>query len=283
MNINSVPAPTPLFPASPLAQKRARLGWNCERTIPFVEGSHCHSTSTEEFTDRLPAFTSHEPFCDHVETPLAPAFPFPSPPPPSLPLPAASPISRTPSDSMLVTITSTLQDSMDELELRSHNVRREVATKQQADKGTSKSYSRHLKNYLTWWSTYQQEETRKNPVRIPIAAEPIMVAKVAMFLQHEISRPKRKRGSNELQEGTTLGKSAISQAISALEYHRSENAHLYKHDREAQVPLRSDKRIRMFEEAAKHNEPRRIEQSQALKASGTSAGMSCLPIRLPHL
>ncbi|KAI0073663.1 hypothetical protein K474DRAFT_1602967 [Panus rudis PR-1116 ss-1] len=167
-----------------------------------------------------------------------------------------------------------LQTSLEELDLASHAARKEIVAHQQSDKGTSTAYSRHLANYLKWWATYQADEDKKNPARVAIPAEPITAAKVAMFLQHESSRPKRKRRGDmsELQEGTTVGRSAISQAISALERHRSENAHLYKADREAQVPLRLDNRVRAFEEAAKHNEPKRIAQAQVLKASGTSAG-----------
>ncbi len=40
---------------------------------------------------------------------------------------------------------------------------------------------------------------------------------------------------------------------------------------EAQVPLCSDLRISKLEKAAKHNEPKRIEDSQLLKAAGSSA------------
>lgn len=40
---------------------------------------------------------------------------------------------------------------------------------------------------------------------------------------------------------------------------------------EAQVSLRSDLRISELEKAAKHNEPKRIEDSQLLKAAGSSA------------
>ncbi|KAI0073131.1 hypothetical protein K474DRAFT_261907 [Panus rudis PR-1116 ss-1] len=293
----------PSFPASPLSRKRARF--EREQSVqpldcnlisrPLEQLNRCFSTPahSEFFTDGVdsspapaaplsllpsalpsssgPLMPAHlEFFTDGVD---------PSPPAPGgclslLPsalLPSSGPLTAALPDSSLATMHGTLQASLADLELASHNVRREIVEQQQSDKGTSKSYARHVRNYMTWWSLYQQEENEKNPARIPIPAEPITAAKVAMFLQHEISRPKRKRGSDESLEGTTVGKSAIAQAISALESHRSENAHLYKADRDAQVPLRTDNRVRAFENAAKHNEPKRIEQAQVLKAAGTTA------------
>lgn len=89
-----------------------------------------------------------------------------------------------------MTVGPTLEDSLNELELASHNVRREVTAKQQSDKGTSKSYSRHYKSYMLWWSMDQQEKSRESTGCIPIPAEPITVAKVALFLNHEAKRPK---------------------------------------------------------------------------------------------
>jgi hypothetical protein len=59
-----------------------------------------------------------------------------------------------------------------------------------------------------------------------------------------------------------------------LENWRVNHHHEYKGDVEAQINLRSDNRIKVIEDAAKRNEPKRIKSSQALKAAGTSSGMS---------
>jgi hypothetical protein len=83
-------------------------------------------------------------------------------------------------------------------------------------------------------------------------------------------------GSNTTLPGSNLGKSHISGVISALENHRLNHAYQHKEDSEAQITLRSDVRIRRFEEASKSNEPKRIEQAQALKAAGTSSGESTM-------
>jgi hypothetical protein len=47
-----------------------------------------------------------------------------------------------------------------------------------------------------------------------------------------------------------------------------------------QMPLRSDYRIKTIESSAKHDEPKRIESSQLLKATGSSAGECCPPFRV---
>jgi hypothetical protein len=79
-------------------------------------------------------------------------------------------------------------------------------------------------------------------------------------------------GSQKTVAGSNVGKSSISGAISMLEKYWLNHAYLHKDDPESQVTLRSDIRIRQFEEASKSNEPKRIEQAQMLKAIGTSSG-----------
>lgn len=82
----------------------------------------------------------------------------------------------------------------------------------------------------------------------------------------------RKPGSSDTIPGSNVGKSVIQQAISALEDWRMSHHHLYLGVPEAQVRLRDDNRIRQIESAAKHDEPKRAESSQVLKASGTTSG-----------
>jgi hypothetical protein len=85
-----------------------------------------------------------------------------------------------------------------------------------------------------------------------------------------------KRGAEKTIAGSNLGKAHIAQVTSALESWRLHHGYLYKDQPDAQVPLRSDIRVRTFERSAKHNEPKRIEQAQSLKAVGTSSGQSVL-------
>ena len=71
---------------------------------------------------------------------------------------------------------------------------------------------------------------------------------------------------------STVGKSMVAQAISALENWQLNHHHLHKDNIEAQIGLRSDNRIRTIEDATKRNELRQIESSQVLKAAGMSLG-----------
>jgi hypothetical protein len=83
----------------------------------------------------------------------------------------------------------------------------------------------------------------------------------------------KKTGSRtETIQDSSVGKESISQAISALENWRFKHAHLHRDVADAQITLRSDYRIKTIEKAKKHDEPKRIESSQALKATGSSSG-----------
>jgi hypothetical protein len=79
-------------------------------------------------------------------------------------------------------------------------------------------------------------------------------------------------GRRSTIRNSNVGREAISQVISALEHWRFNHAHLYRGIADAQTPLRSDSRVRTIEAAKKHDEPKRVESSQALKAAGTSSG-----------
>ncbi|KAJ7858249.1 hypothetical protein B0H14DRAFT_2224631, partial [Mycena olivaceomarginata] len=107
----------------------------------------------------------------------------------------------------------------------------------------------------------------QNPRLVALPAMPIIAAKVVMFLQYETTREKKKRGSNETIAGSSVGKSQISQVISALESYRLNSQHLHKDCPDTQIPLQSDARIRQFESAAKHDEPKRAEKAQITKSS----------------
>jgi hypothetical protein len=90
----------------------------------------------------------------------------------------------------------------------------------------------------------------------------------------------KKTGSKHTIPNSNVGKEAISQTISALEHWRCHHAHCYRDIPEAQTPLRSDCRVKTIEAAKKHDEPKRIESSQALKATGSSSGQPFFPRRV---
>ncbi|KAJ7269115.1 hypothetical protein C8J57DRAFT_1609308 [Mycena rebaudengoi] len=161
--------------------------------------------------------------------------------------------------------------SMTLLEEESHAIRLESQAKEQGDKATSKTYSRHVSRYQDWWNLSEATKISQNPRLVAIPALPITPAKVAMFLQYESTREKKKRGTAATITGSSIGKSQIAQVISALESFRLNFQHEYKSSPEAQISLRTDTRIRQFESAAKHDEPKRAEKAQITKAAGSSS------------
>ncbi|KZV95542.1 hypothetical protein EXIGLDRAFT_707084 [Exidia glandulosa HHB12029] len=86
--------------------------------------------------------------------------------------------------------------------------------------------------------------------------------------------PREEKGSEDgtqsYLEGTSVGKETIIGDITALERLRLATQDQFPNDIEAHTKLRDDDRIRKIQAAAKHDEPKRIEKSQLLKASGTS-------------
>ncbi|KAJ6533858.1 hypothetical protein DFH09DRAFT_970435, partial [Mycena vulgaris] len=83
------------------------------------------------------------------------------------------------------------------LESESHALRLQSQAKEQEDKGTFKTYRRHFGSYQIWWDLSEAKKVSQNPHLVAIPALPITAAKVAMFLQYESSREKKKRGTAE--------------------------------------------------------------------------------------
>ncbi|GBE83985.1 hypothetical protein SCP_0510440 [Sparassis crispa] len=256
-------------PPSPLACKRARFS-KLERTEPSV----VRQVSAAPWTQVLVPHGLHLPTQTATDFATIPDLAPPAdvrmtPDRHASTTPVSASLAIMPMDNFALAQAS-LQASLDELEAASHEVRMDVVKRSQSDRGTGASYERHVRNYFSWWATFQQQETAKAPGRVAVPAELITAVKAVMFIQYESTCPKRKRGGADAQDGTTIGKSGIAQAISALESYRKNCEHLYKDVPDARVSLRADQRIRTVEDAAKHNEPLRIERAQALKAAGTS-------------
>lgn len=76
------------------------------------------------------------------------------------------------------------------LEEESHAIQLESQAKEQGDKATSKTYSRHVSRYQDWWNLSEATKISQNPRLVAIPALPITPAKVAMFLQYESTREK---------------------------------------------------------------------------------------------
>jgi len=164
------------------------------------------------------------------------------------------------------------QRSLMLLERETHDTRLKLGRKEMEGKGTAKCYPRQVENYRAWFEQDQSRIAASDPSRAALPAFPVTAAKVASFLHHESTREKLKRGSkSKTIEGSSLGKSHIAQVVNALENHRLNHEHEHPQDHETKISLRKDARIRAFESASKHNEPSRIERSQAIKAAGTTS------------
>ncbi|KAG5641029.1 hypothetical protein DXG03_006361 [Asterophora parasitica] len=166
-----------------------------------------------------------------------------------------------------------IEHSKKMLQADAHDKQRAYTAKEQEDKGTKVAYLRHVRAYQMWWDdVYQPHTVSDDPSRAALLAFPITAAKVMMFLDYEVSCPKHKKGSkNETVPGSFVGRSHLKQAISALKNHRLNNQSDYLNEPDAQHALQSVERIKKFEDSISHDEPKRVEKSQALKAAGTIA------------
>ncbi|KAJ7614944.1 hypothetical protein FB45DRAFT_873810 [Roridomyces roridus] len=179
-----------------------------------------------------------------------------SPPSSSPPLGHSTSTSQAP--------TSSLQASYNDLESRSQAVRQDVVAKSQDNTQTGAIYLRHYKAYIDWFTKSEARRVEDDVSYTPIPPLPITVAKVTLFLDYEMTRPK---------STSTCGHQHAKQVVSALEHHRFNNQHLYANNPSAQVNLRTDGRIKTLESAFQESEPERIQKSHAVKASGTRAGL----------
>ncbi|KAF8258304.1 hypothetical protein EI94DRAFT_1708110 [Lactarius quietus] len=129
---------------------------------------------------------------------------------------------------------------------------------EQSDKSTAPTYKRYVDRYERWWQGYLLEQTNTIPGYTMILAFPITPAKASMFLDYECMHEKQMMGEKCTIPNSYVGKESISQTISALEHWRFHHAH-------------QTLWVRTIEKAKKHDEPKWIESSQALKAAGTSS------------
>jgi hypothetical protein len=78
------------------------------------------------------------------------------------------------------------------LEADSHAVRLDMLELERTDKTTRRIYERCLRSYREWWEQHQLKVVAGDSHRVAIPALPVTAAKVAIFLQHEMSREKKK-------------------------------------------------------------------------------------------
>ena len=79
------------------------------------------------------------------------------------------------------------------LDAASHQITKQVRADEQEDKQTRGTYARHVSHYETFWQTtsYARGDNAAGLTTIP--AFPITIAKAAIFLQYESTRPQVRR------------------------------------------------------------------------------------------
>ncbi|KAJ7896195.1 hypothetical protein B0H13DRAFT_1885276 [Mycena leptocephala] len=87
------------------------------------------------------------------------------------------------------TSTEQLKTSYDALEAQSQLLRPSFVAQNQEGKKTGGTYERHYKNFTAWWDDHEARLAQENPSYMPIPAVLITVAKVTLFLHHEMTRP----------------------------------------------------------------------------------------------
>ncbi|KAG1836422.1 hypothetical protein F4604DRAFT_1692867 [Suillus subluteus] len=136
--------------------------------------------------------------------------------------------------------------SLARLDATLHGIWMRISAEERSDKGTADAYSRRVRDYVMWWDQYQHECSEQEECWTVVPAFPVTATKAALFVNHKKTHKKRKPGSTETIPSSNVGKSVIQQVVSALEDWRT------------------------LESAAKHNEPKRADTVQTLKASGAS-------------
>ncbi|PPR03148.1 hypothetical protein CVT24_012765 [Panaeolus cyanescens] len=163
-------------------------------------------------------------------------------------------------------IPASLPTNHDAVQERAEEIMLKREAEYISNKDTKRAYSRHVKNYVTWWDNDQLKHKDKSS-RVP--AHPITASKVVVFLNYEFDRKKKSSGGDEL-DNTKVGVSSIKQAISGLDWYRRRHHRdpEYQACPEAQRSLREDPDVRRMEEMASAREPKRLEESQEEKAKG---------------
>ena len=78
-------------------------------------------------------------------------------------------------------------NSLAYIEAALHEAWIQRAAAERSDKGTGVAYACHVQNYGEWWDGYQASQLKEDPSWSQILAFPIMAAKAALFLDHEVS------------------------------------------------------------------------------------------------
>lgn len=93
--------------------------------------------------------------------------------------------------------------SLAALEHESHVRRAKRVKDMQESNQTSRSYARHVKNYESFFNTDQDQRCKNDSSWTPVPAFPVTATKVAVFVEHELTREKVKLSANQVNERDT--------------------------------------------------------------------------------
>jgi hypothetical protein len=140
------------------------------------------------FTERAPAMPCHDRGVLSFDVGMMDAA---SAGPVKCPSPAPSPLPCSPSVPPHAAISLIgMERSLAVLDETSHQVRMRTTAREQSDKGTADAYSRRVRDYVTWWDSYQRECCEHDQTWTVVPAFPVTTAKAALFIDYETTREK---------------------------------------------------------------------------------------------
>jgi hypothetical protein len=140
------------------------------------------------FTERAPAMPCHDHGVlsfDVGMTDAASARPVKCPSPAPSPLPCSP--SVPPHDAISLV---GMERSLAVLNETSHQARMRTTARERSDKGTADAYSRRVRDYVTWWDSYQRECCEHDRTWTVVPAFPVTAVKAALFIDYETTREK---------------------------------------------------------------------------------------------
>ncbi|KAJ7914814.1 hypothetical protein B0H13DRAFT_1872526 [Mycena leptocephala] len=118
---------------------------------------------------------------------------------PTPPLAPSNATTNSIPDAATAAASSTGQDEAgmktlyDALEAQSQLLRQSFVAQNQEGKKTGGTYERHYKNFIAWWDDHEAQLLQRDPSYTAIPALPLTVAKITLFLHHEMTRPQKRK------------------------------------------------------------------------------------------
>lgn len=82
------------------------------------------------------------------------------------------------------------EDPVEQMEMLAYDLRDDIQKEFHADTTTRRQYESYVKAYIKWWEGNEFALLQQNPNRRSIPAKPITPAKVVLFLNYTLKRPR---------------------------------------------------------------------------------------------